>query len=624
MRFKFLSGTIFLVALTVGAAFVFRHSAQERLQAYLNKQDESFSLKATRPIPENIDISSFLAGLEALGDKDYPSAESYFEKVIALDPDNKEVKMKLFALSGLTGNTGRSIELAHQLRGEENFLVEHTILADLIRQGKYKEALAYIKSEETKTFSSIFTQIALAWIYAGLEEKSKAFDALEGMPENLNWIKIQHGAMLHAYFGEITASKEKISQFATQDIPFASMWYYILRILSFSEIKENELLFKKFKETAQSYVLFPEIGKQAEMMRSFSPRVGIADALNLMYMSIGRLPDDSPDKLEKNRGRLEDGLIFIGLASFLDEFSIYQFVVAEQSELLKLYDRALAICESLLKYPRAQQTVEWLRLKKSDILIKMHRFKAAYRLLYQMMSAGSHNPLMYQRLIDISIAVGKYDDALNFFDKLMPIMLPKAHPTVLSRLYEERATVYFRLNDKDAMIKDLSDAINYNQKNAEALNTLGYEWIESSDDSKTGREQIMRGLELVLEANRYSPNVYYILDSIAWGYYRLEDYSNAVKYAEKAVKLPHETAIIEMHLGDIYAALNNETGAQAQYRKALMNKKDLSESDIKRMRRFLNEEVDESESDVKPESQKESAVQAKKPVSPKKKPRKKR
>lgn len=593
MRYKFLLGTLTLVGLTIGAGVLWRHSVQERVRAYLEQgAAESFSLKATRDIPEKVDISSFLAGIEALGDKNYPTAESYFEKVIRLDPNNNDVKIKLFALSGLTGNISRSIELAHQLKDESNFLVEHTVLADLIRQGKYQEALTYIKSDETKTFSSVFTQIALAWIYAGLEEKNKAFDALESIPDDLNWIKIQHGAMLHAYFGEITASKEKISLFATQEIPFAAMWYYILRILSVSEVKENESLFQKFKETAQSYILFPEIGKQAEMMRSFSPRVGIADALNLMYMSIGRVAGNSPEKIEKHRARLEDALIFIGLASFLDELSIYQFVVVEQAEQLKLYDRALAVCESLLKYPRAPQTIEWLRLKKADILIKKHRFKAAYRLLYQMMDAGSHNPLVYQGLIDISKAVGNYKDALIYFDKLLPFMILNAKPETLSRLYTDRATVYYHLNEKDNMINDLLRALHHNKKNVEALNSLGYEWIDSGSN-------IESGLKLVLEANELSPNKPEILDSIALGYYKLKEYESALKYGKEAAKGAHESALIEMHLGDIYQALNRNTEAQAQYRKALTTKKDLPLADKKRLKLFLNEEVGDDESETK-------------------------
>lgn len=601
MRFKLLFTAVVLGVLTGGAALFWRHTAQERIQSYLDRANiESSLLKTSRDIPEDIEIGAYLAGNEALRHHDYLAAESFYEKVLAADSQNKEVRLKVFVTSALNGNISRALALANTLKGEDNFLVEHFILADMIRQNKYKEALDYIESGQAKTISHVFKQLSLAWIYAGLEEKGKAFAALEEIPEELNWVKVQHRAMLHAYFGEITASKETISLFASTDIPVIDLWYYITRILSFSEIKENEALFQKLLDAGKSYVLFAEIVKQSELMRPFSPQIGFANALYLMYISLES--NGASNEKAKNQGQTEDALIFINAAAYMDEFSIYQILAADLSRSLNMHKQALSVYDSLLKYPRPPQTVEWLKLRKAETLEKLHRFKAAYRLFYQMMNAGTKNPWVYHHLIDISSATGKYDDALLFADKLVSLVRNNISPKAFSHLLAKRAAIHYNLNDKKAMEADLLEALEHDSENVEALNSLGYEWIESG-------KNVQEGLKMALKANELSPKSAYILDSVAWGYYISKDYENALKYGKESAKNPHDSAIIEMHLGDIYQALNKNMEAQAQYRKALTIKKDLSKSDKKRLKLFLNELSDEKvESDSDDEENKPSKI----------------
>ena len=124
--------------------------------------------------------------------------------------------------------------------------------------------------------------------------------------------------------------------------------------------------------------------------------------------------------------------------------------------------------------------------------------------------------------------------------------------------------------------------VSLNDKNVEALNSLGYELIDKEID-------VAKGLELVQKANQLAPQKAYITDSVAWGYYKSGQYEKAVRFAETAVRQAHDSAVINMHLGDIYQKLNRKNEALAQYRKALMMKQDLTPEMEEQIKKQLHE-----------------------------------
>ena len=164
------------------------------------------------------------------------------------------------------------------------------------------------------------------------------------------------------------------------------------------------------------------------------------------------------------------------------------------------------------------------------------------------------------------------------------IQLPNVqfNPSMQAQYYLQRAMVQMLQKEDALMRSDLEQAIALDNMNAEALNALGYELIDKDID-------IQKGLDYVLKANKLLPNQAHIFDSVAWGYYKKESYKEAREYALKAVKLAQSNAVIVMHLGDIYKALDRTSETMAQYRKALMIKTDLTPEMINTMETYILE-----------------------------------
>ncbi len=125
---------------------------------------------------------------------------------------------------------------------------------------------------------------------------------------------------------------------------------------------------------------------------------------------------------------------------------------------------------------------------------------------------------------------------------------------------KERAHIYFyeadfyfsNLKDTNKTITLLNKAIKLYPDYAEALNYLGYLYIDKNIDIKTGINLVKRALKI----NKNNP---YYLDSLGWGYYKLGEYKKAEIYLKKAIEnymysdLNARVVSFE-HLLDVYKA----------------------------------------------------------------------
>ena len=93
------------------------------------------------------------------------------------------------------------------------------------------------------------------------------------------------------------------------------------------------------------------------------------------------------------------------------------------------------------------------------------------------------------------------------------------------------------------------------------LNYLAYGWIER--DIKIDESFVM-----LTDAYNANPESHYILDSLAWAYFKKKDYIKAAELMEKVIDMVPGEAISLDHLGDIYFAMNRKGEAIYFWRQA--------------------------------------------------------
>lgn len=129
-------------------------------------------------------------------------------------------------------------------------------------------------------------------------------------------------------------------------------------------------------------------------------------------------------------------------------------------------------------------------------------------------------------------------------------------------LYYKRAGCHVRLDQWDKAEADFSFGLTLAPDEPRLLNELGYTWVDRG-------ENLEQALEMIQRAVAAAPDTGYIVDSLAWAYYRLGRFEEAVAPQEKAALLMPLDPIITDHLGDIYWMVGRKREAMFQWRRAL-------------------------------------------------------
>ena len=125
-----------------------------------------------------------------------------------------------------------------------------------------------------------------------------------------------------------------------------------------------------------------------------------------------------------------------------------------------------------------------------------------------------------------------------------------------------RGVAYTETKQWDAAKADFERVLSYKPDHSDALNYLGYTWVDRGENLTKAFKMIEKALEL-------EPNSGAITDSLGWAHYKLGDYEKAKTFLEDAVALDPDSATIIDHLGDVYYKLGRKREATYQWQRAL-------------------------------------------------------
>ena len=130
-----------------------------------------------------------------------------------------------------------------------------------------------------------------------------------------------------------------------------------------------------------------------------------------------------------------------------------------------------------------------------------------------------------------------------------------------SQLLYARALTAEKLGLIDEAINDLTQIVNNEPNNAEALNALGYTLVDMT-------ARIAEGKKYIEKALRLKPNDPAILDSMGWAYYRLGEHEKALRYLQHAFDKLKDPEIAA-HLGEVLWVLGDKERARKIWDEAL-------------------------------------------------------
>ena len=102
----------------------------------------------------------------------------------------------------------------------------------------------------------------------------------------------------------------------------------------------------------------------------------------------------------------------------------------------------------------------------------------------------------------------------------------------------------------------MQHSLKINPNDAYVLNYLAYSWLERD-------HKIREAIEMLEEAYSLKSDDPYIIDSIGWAYYLIDDFNKAENFLKRAVQLMPDDPIVNDHYGDILWKLDRKI--QARY-----------------------------------------------------------
>ncbi len=258
--------------------------------------------------------------------------------------------------------------------------------------------------------------------------------------------------------------------------------------------------------------------------------------------------------LYSSQGLFKESNFYIILAKYLNpKFTLNSTLLIENYMDTKKYK---LVKNELSNIEKDNVIYNWFKVKKNASIIQETKNDDSALKFIKKEYGKIQNP-SNKILFDMANILRNFQDyesAIEIYSNLIQYSNYSAEE--YADLLYKRGTSYERKKDFLKADEDLIESLKIDPDEPYVLNYLGYSWLERS-------YKIPDAMDMLKEAYSLRENDPYITDSIGWAYYLIEDFVNAKKYLEKAVKLMPYDPIVNDHYGDVLWKLNKKV--QARY-----------------------------------------------------------
>ena len=269
----------------------------------------------------------------------------------------------------------------------------------------------------------------------------------------------------------------------------------------------------------------------------------------------------------------EQSNFYVNIAYYLNpKFNFNLSLLAENYYLNKDYLKTSKILET---FNKKDEIYYWFKIKKEAQMISLQQNPVAAINFINLKFKQIKNPSI-KIIFDVanfSKNAKKYKEAIKFYDLIISKI--DVNSTLYAEILYRRGISYERLADYKNSDKDLLKSLKINPDEAYVLNYLAYSWLER-------KYRIDAAVQMLEKAYNIRNNDPYIIDSIGWAYYLIDDYTKAEKFLKRAVELMPEDPTVNDHYGDILWKLDRKIQARYFWKGVL----DLKETEDK-MRKII-------------------------------------
>jgi tetratricopeptide (TPR) repeat protein len=498
-------------------------------------------------------LSNYFSGIVAYDNNDNSQALKFFKSSKYLIKQHNSYLESYINTLVLEGRVQQAVnEIKQNLtENNSNFFEAHLIVAlESLKRKNYKKSKEQLqKSYEfinNDRLSLIIAETLKQYIYVFEENKISKIKNKFG---NFSLINLAfqkcylNDENTKTYFKQLFNSQNK-SDYTRY------IFFYLNYLLENNEYNEAKIITDNLDYLNSSLLIsqgkkWIENQKINEFKKIFSCS-NPNDIISEFFFLVSNLYS-SQDNYEKSN-------FYLNISNYLNpKFKFNLTLLAENYYLNKNYSKTLKILES---FDKNDGLYYWFKLKKEAQIISKKKNKNESLNFINQNFKKIKNPsikIIFD-IANLNKSSQKYKEAIKYYDQI--ILEIDTNSQLHAEILYRRGGSYERLGDYVNSDKDLLKSLEINPDDAYVLNYLAYSWLE--------REyKIDLALQMLEKAYDKKSNDPYIIDSIGWAYYLVNDYMKAENFLKRAVELMPDDPTVNDHYGDILWKLDRKI--QARY-----------------------------------------------------------
>ena len=497
-------------------------------------------------------LSKYFSGIVAFENKDNSLALEFFNSSkILIDNHDPYLKRYIYSLV-LENKVSQAINIVKNNKDKNNtnfFDAQLLIILDNLKKNDFEKASNNLKKisslYQTDRFNVAILESLKQYIYVFKEKKildnKKNLGKLSLISETFQKCFLSDKATDTYFFNLINDDEADYTRY---------IYFYLSFLIENNRIEEAKKITNDLDYINTTLLLsqgksWIQNGKSEKFISVFSCK-NSNDVISEFLFLISNLYS-SQDNFEKSN-------FYLNLSNFLNPKFVFNLsLVVENHYFNGEYKKAKRV---LKNFKKEDQFYFWYRVKKEAQIIEKQRNKkeslnyitAAFNKIQK-----PNNKFLFD-FANFNKNSKEYEEAIKFYSKIINNL--DKNSEIKSDLLYRRGGSYERIGQYEKADQDLHYALKIDPNDAYVLNYLAYSWLERG-------YKINEAIKMLEKAYSIKNNDPYIIDSIGWAYYLVDDYSKAEKLLKRAVELMPDDPIVNDHYGDILWKLDRKI--QARY-----------------------------------------------------------
>ena len=498
------------------------------------------------------DLTNYFSGIIAYENKENTEALKFFSaSKVLINKHNSYLKRYVNSLV-LENKVAQAINVIKNNNNKNNidfFNAYILLVIDSLKKNDFKKAQEYLlqslKFKDQKRFNLVISETLKQYIYTFKNKK------ILKNKQNFGNLSLISQSFQRCYLEEKNTGSFFLNLINNQQGDYSRyIFFYINYLIENQKIEEAKAVGEQLEYINSTLLLtqtksWLDKNNIKDFNKIFSCK-NHNDVVGEFLFLISNLYS-SQDDIEKSN-------FYLNLSSYLNpKFKFNLTLLAENFYLNNEYKKVKTV---LKQFDKKDEFYYWFRVKKeAQIIIKEQGYDDGINFISaKFNNISDPNLKMVFDLANFYKNSKKYEEAIDYYTQIISTL--DNNSEVKSDILYRRGGSYERINNYKKADEDLMQSLEINPDDAYALNYLAYSWLERDYN-------IDKAFQMLEKAYSLKNNDPYIIDSIGWAYYLIDNYVEAEKYLKRAVELMPEDPTVNDHYGDILWKLNRKI--QARY-----------------------------------------------------------